>query len=97
VLFREPTLWQAHQAAVISTVIVVLSLLTFIAALLLEIRRRRRLQAELQQTSARLINAQEDERSRIARELHDDVSQRLALLTLEGEMLRNDGTVTLKE
>jgi signal transduction histidine kinase len=97
VLFREPTLWQAHQAAVISTVIVVLSLLTFIAALLLEIQRRRRLQAELQQTSARLINAQEDERSRIARELHDDVSQRLALLALEGEMLRNDGTVTLKE
>jgi signal transduction histidine kinase len=31
----------------------------------------------------RLIEAQEQERSRIARELHDDIGQRLALLTIE--------------
>jgi PAS domain S-box-containing protein len=36
-----------------------------------------RVQAEL---SGRLIRAQEDERARIARELHDDINQRLALL-----------------
>ncbi len=34
-----------------------------------------------------LINAQEVERSRIARELHDDLSQRLALLSTEIEQL----------
>jgi PAS domain S-box-containing protein len=34
----------------------------------------------------RLINAQEDERGRIARELHDDVSQRLALLAVDLEL-----------
>ena len=33
--------------------------------------------------SGRLIQAQEGERSRIARELHDDVGQRLALLSLD--------------
>jgi signal transduction histidine kinase len=44
-------------------------------------------QAELRESSARLITAQEDERSRIARELHDDVCQRLALLALEAEMI----------
>jgi len=38
--------------------------------------------------SIRLINAQEEERSRIARELHDDVSQKMALLSLELEQLR---------
>ncbi|MFZ0522892.1 MAG: PAS domain S-box protein [Candidatus Acidiferrales bacterium] len=34
----------------------------------------------LEELSGRLITAQEEERSRIARELHDDFSQRLALL-----------------
>ena len=33
--------------------------------------------------SGRLIQAQEEERHRIARELHDDISQRLALLSVE--------------
>jgi PAS domain S-box-containing protein len=37
--------------------------------------------------SGRLIAAQETERSRIARELHDDFNQRLALLSIELEQL----------
>jgi PAS domain S-box-containing protein len=37
-----------------------------------------------------LIDAQERERARIARELHDDVGQRLALLTVELERLRQN-------
>jgi len=39
--------------------------------------------------SGKLINAQEEERRRIARELHDDVGQRLALLSIELDKLRN--------
>jgi signal transduction histidine kinase len=35
--------------------------------------------------SRRLLSAQEAERARVARELHDDVTQRLARLTLETE------------
>ena len=35
----------------------------------------------------RLINAQEDERRRIARDLHDDLTQRLAILSVEMELL----------
>ena len=44
-----------------------------------------RKQAEAALSSARLksIEAQEQERTRIARELHDDIGQRLALLTIE--------------
>lgn len=38
--------------------------------------------------SGRLINAQELERTRLARELHDDFSQRLALLTNQLELVR---------
>jgi len=36
---------------------------------------------------ARLLSAKETERSRIARELHDDVSQQLALLSIDLELL----------
>ena len=43
--------------------------------------------AMLQDLSGRLIHAQEEERSRIARDLHDDVSQRLALIAIELEQL----------
>jgi PAS domain S-box-containing protein len=45
-------------------------------------------QGELQQLTSRLIRAQEDERRRISRELHDDVGQRLALLAVELDTLR---------
>jgi PAS domain S-box-containing protein len=42
-------------------------------------------QQALQKVSGQLIDAQEKERSRIARELHDDICQRLALLSMEIE------------
>jgi signal transduction histidine kinase len=40
-------------------------------------------QQELKKLGGRLIEAEEKERSRIARELHDDIGQRLALLSIQ--------------
>jgi PAS domain S-box-containing protein len=42
-------------------------------------------QQALEKVSGQLIEAQEKERSRIARDLHDDICQRLALLSIEIE------------
>jgi PAS domain S-box-containing protein len=51
---------------------------------------------EWRQFTPRLIAAQEDEKRRISRELHDDIGQRLALLRIElgalGGALFSDGT-----
>jgi len=44
----------------------------------------------LSDMTRKLVAAQEKERTRIARELHDDISQRLALLAIELEQLQND-------
>jgi PAS domain S-box-containing protein len=55
-----------------------------------DITERKLAEKALSSVSSRLIEAQERERSRIARELHDDISQRLALLTVELERLRQD-------
>jgi two-component system sensor histidine kinase UhpB len=43
--------------------------------------------AELQQFTPRLISAQEKEKQRISRDLHDDIGQRLALLRVGLDML----------
>ncbi len=48
-----------------------------------DITERKLAEAALASVSRRLIEAQEQERSRIARELHDDIGQRLALLAIK--------------
>jgi PAS domain S-box-containing protein len=63
----------------------------------------RRGQENYRNLAGQLLTAQEAERKRLARELHDDLSQRLAGLAMEAEMLeqqmppRGAGAVKLKE
>jgi len=47
-----------------------------------DITERKRAEEALSSVNGRLIEAQESERARIARDLHDDIGQRLALLLL---------------
>jgi PAS domain S-box-containing protein len=47
-----------------------------------ELRARSRLQRELSDLSERIINAQEEERRRVARELHDGMGNQIAALTI---------------
>jgi signal transduction histidine kinase len=54
--------------------------LLFLAAVMVE---RRRTEESLRDTTGRLIDAQEEEQKRIAREIHDDYNQRLAVLAID--------------
>jgi PAS domain S-box-containing protein len=56
---------------------------TYFVGVGIDMTDRKRVEKERLDLSARLITAQEEERSRIARELHDSVSQRLALLAIK--------------
>ncbi len=56
---------------------------------LIDITERKQAEELLKDLSARLITAQEEERRRIAREVHDDFNQRLALLAVDLERLHN--------
>ena len=56
----------------------------------LDLTERKQAEEALSSVNRRLIEAQEHERIRIARELHDDINQRLALLIVEMEQLKMD-------
>jgi PAS domain S-box-containing protein len=56
----------------------------------IDITERKLAEAALANVSRKLIEAQEQERTRIGRELHDDIGQRLALVAVELQQLHKD-------
>jgi signal transduction histidine kinase len=82
VAFRPEGLWeQYHREVTVAAVLLALHSMLLVF-LLVERRRRKHAEAGIHQLSRRLIVSQEDERRRIASELHDDLNQRVALLTI---------------
>jgi len=60
------------------------------ACILHDITDRKQAERVLAGMSRKLIEAQEQERSRIGRELHDDINQRLAMMAVELQVVQND-------
>ncbi len=87
VRFRPPGLWEAHREAVLLAAAVVLLQALLIAGLLVQRARRRLAEERVHVLNRRLLHAQEEERKVIARELHDDFSQRLARLAIDASRL----------
>ena len=55
-----------------------------------DITKRKQMEEALSSSSRNLIEAQEQECARIGRELHDNINQRLAMLSIGLEQLQND-------
>jgi signal transduction histidine kinase len=101
VRFKEMSAWDRYKRYILATAAVLLAQFALIAALLVQRTRRRWAEAGLRASekrlrtsydrirdlSRRLLNAQESERSRIARELHDDIGQKMAVLTIDLQLL----------
>ena len=67
-----------------------------IIGMVADVTERRRAERELSELGGRLIHAQEEERTRIARELHDDFNQRMALLQISLEQIARDNPLSSK-
>jgi signal transduction histidine kinase len=82
IVFRPPSLWERTKWIWTSGLLIFL-VLSALATYLLHAGNQLKLARERErQLSGMLINAEEQERQRIASELHDDFSQRLAVLAL---------------
>jgi signal transduction histidine kinase len=103
VLFREPSVWERYRPYLIGGAALVLAQTVMIVALFIQRTSRRRAESDVQEKErqlrqsyhrirdlgGRLIDTQEAERSHIARELHDDVSQQAALLAIDLHLLQD--------
>jgi len=101
VLFREPSAWERYKVYIVGAVTTLFAQAALIGGLLIQRTRRRKAEQEMHRSEAalrtsydrirdlgsRLLTAQESERSRIARELHDDISQQLAVLMVDVKLL----------
>ncbi len=83
VRFTPPSIWEEHRTAVVATATAIAMQALLIMALLVQRVRRRRAEREAAHLGGRILTAQEDERRRLAREMHDDVTQRLAALAID--------------
>ncbi len=104
VSFRNPGIWDRYRVYLLGALGLLFVQSALIAGLLLQRARRQRAERDLwkSQTAlrtsygqirdlgARLLTAQETERSRIARELHDDISQQASLLAIDLSVIRRD-------
>ena len=93
VSFRSPSLWEERKGFILAGAAIVLFQAALITALLFQRTRRRSAEHEMMGLSGRLLTAHEDERRRLARELHDDLTQRLARLAIDAGKLEQQGGV----
>ena len=87
VRFRTPSLWEQYQSYVLVGLLAILAQLVLIVVLVVEMRGRKKSDMAVKNLSGRLISASEEERKRIARELHDDIGQRLSLVSIELDVM----------
>jgi signal transduction histidine kinase len=85
--FRPPSLWDEHRTLIGTAISIFLLQAALLIGLAWQRIYRRRAEREALTLSGRLINSHEDERRWLARELHDDITQRLAGLAIDAAML----------
>jgi signal transduction histidine kinase len=83
ILYGEISPWERYRKYLLAILAIVAIQSVLIALLIVQVRRRKRSEKTLRQLSGRILTASEDERKYIARELHDDIGQQLAIIALD--------------
>jgi len=96
--FQPVSPWKRYSEWIALTVLIIVAQFLLVSALLVQRHRRRLAEKRNSSLSKRLISSHEDEHRRIANELHDDVSQRLARLSLDaGYLVSHQGSEDANE
>jgi signal transduction histidine kinase len=111
VLNAEASFWSRYRVYVIGAVTIMAAQTALMISLLVSRRRRLATEQQLHRSQqhlqgsyeriralgGRLLKAQEHERAHVARELHDDISQQMALLQIDLNMLAEKVPETAEE
>lgn len=88
-----PSMWQLYRGRILLVAVLCAGQGLLIVWLVAANARARRAEAEIRNVSGRLVAAQEEERARLARELHDDVTQQIARLAIDAGRVEASGTL----
>ena len=91
VRFRPESVWSLYRWPILGGLSVIVVLAALVIGLALSGVRRRAAEREVRTLSRRLLTAFEEERRRLGRELHDDLSQRLARLAIDVARIERKG------
>jgi signal transduction histidine kinase len=83
VLYRQPSFFELYRKYVAGALAIFIVQLALIGGLLVQRSRSKRATEAIRDLAGRLIASQEEERQRLARELHDGIGQKIALLSVE--------------
>jgi signal transduction histidine kinase len=83
VMYRETNVWISYKKYILVAIAALLIQSALIVLLVIHMRRSKRSTVTVRRLTRRLIKTGEQERSHIARELHDDLGQRLSLVAVQ--------------
>lgn len=86
--YKIPTAWEQYRWRIVGISVLIITQSLLIAGLLIQRYRKKLAEASLRDMAGRLLQSQDDERRRIARDLHDGTAQHLSGIALSvGQVL----------